>query len=73
MSELTNNILARTQLRTPDSGAHPGFLVGGGANIQICQIFPKKLHEIKKNLVRKGGGAPPGSATAIGSFDNIPG
>ena len=23
------------------AGADPGFLVGGGANIQICQIFPK--------------------------------
>ena len=27
----------------------------GGPSIQICQIFPKKLHEIKKILVR---GAP---------------
>ena len=49
-------------------GADPGFLVGGGArppgrgaNIQIFQIFPKKLHEIKKILVW---GRPPGSATA---------
>ena len=25
----------------PRAGADPGFLVGGGANIQICQIFPK--------------------------------
>ena len=45
------------------AGADPGFLVGGGArppgrgaNIQIFQIFPKKLHEIKKILVW---GAPP--------------
>ena len=36
------------------TGADPGFLVGGGANIQICQIFPKKLHEIKKILVHGG-------------------
>ena len=38
------------------SGADPGFLIGGVGNIQICQIFPKKLHEIKKNLVWWGRG-----------------
>ena len=46
------------------SGADPGLLVGGGANIQICKIFPKKLHEIKKILVRGGRPSPVGSASA---------
>ena len=51
------------------TGMDPGFLIGGGANhpgrgpnIQICQIFPKKMHEIKKILVCRRGtcwGHPP--------------
>ena len=48
--------------------ADPGFLVGGGANppggganIQNCQIFLKKMHEIKKILVHGGGGHAPGA------------
>ena len=47
-----------------DPGVDPGFLLGGdanppdgGTNIQICQIFFKKPHEIKKILVRGVGGA----------------
>ena len=49
------------QNRDARAGVDTGFSVGGGANIQICQIFPN-LHEIKKILVCRGaraGGAPP--------------
>ena len=35
--------------------------LGEGAIIQIC---PKKVHEIKKNLGRGGGGVPLGSLNA---------
>ena len=37
-------------------GADPGFPVGGSVNIQFCQIFQKKLHEIENIL---GCRAPP--------------
>ena len=37
------------------TGADPGYLVGGGANIQFLPDFPQNLHEIKKILVRGGG------------------
>ena len=57
---------ANESIRGTQTGADPGFLVGGGANppggaanIPICQIFPKKLHEIKKILVRRVGAPPP--------------
>ena len=50
------------------SGADPGFLIGGGTNppgggtnIQICQIFPKKCMKLRK-FWSVGGhmlGAPP--------------
>ena len=30
------------------SGADSGFLVGGGANIQICQIYPKNYLKLRK-------------------------
>ena len=39
------------------TGVDSGFLIGwgahplGSANVQFCQIFKKKLHEIEKNLV----------------------
>ena len=48
------------------TGADPGFPVGGGANLQKgapdykIARFTEKLHEIKKILVRKGGGRTPG-------------
>ena len=45
------------------AGADPGLLVGGGANIQICQIFPKNCMKLRKfwSMGRGGGalGAPP--------------
>ena len=54
------------------TGADPGFLIGGGANPHTrghqhtnLPDFPKKLYEIKKILVRRGRGRRPlGSATA---------
>ena len=53
-------------------GANPGFLVEKGANIQIFQIFPKNINEIKKILFMGGthaGGALIGSA--IGIFEPV--
>ena len=48
------------------SGADPGFLVGGGANpprgganTQICQIFPKNCMKLRK-FWSVGGGARQG-------------
>ena len=47
------------------SGADPGFLIGwganppgGGANIQICQIFPKNCMKLRKFWSMGGGHAP---------------
>ena len=43
------------------AGADPGFPLGGGrqptrrgTNLQFCQNFPKKLHEIAKMLGHRG-------------------
>ena len=37
------------------AGGDPGSPVGGGTNLRFCEQFPKKLHEIAKNLGRRGG------------------
>ena len=45
----------------PGGGADPP---GGGANIQICQVFPKNCMKLRK-FWSVGGGAPLGSATGL--------
>ena len=54
----------------PRAGADPGFLVGGGANIQICQIFPKNCMKLRK-FWSVGGALPLGSATGEGCASKI--
>ena len=40
------------------AGADPGVLVEGGANIQICQIFPKNCLKLRKFWSVRGGRPP---------------